>query len=251
MIGVRGIMGAAGRSTGPWSPLQYAPSLWLDASDSATITVEHIDRVTEWLDKSGNARHATAASGSTLRPKRVLAAINGRDVVSFADGTILPWMQLATVIDITTNMTLAFVFTRPLSSMPSCPIASAASNSIFSMFWYTDNLIYSALGGSMATHGSASTSTGTFLYSMTRDSSNVTVRRNGGAGNSQTAPTVTGGLKLIGSTGAGLGHRGVIAEIVVCTATRDVAKLEGYLAWKWGLVASLPGDHAYKYAPPA
>jgi len=46
---------------------------------------------------------------------------------------------------------------------------------------------------------------------------------------------------------------GVIAEVVSigddCSDT-EATKIEGYLAWKWGLVDKLPSDHPYKYAPP-
>jgi hypothetical protein len=31
----------------------------------------------------------------------------------------------------------------------------------------------------------------------------------------------------------------------------DIQRIEGYFAWKWGLVADLPGAHPYKSAPPA
>jgi hypothetical protein len=34
----------------------------------------------------------------------------------------------------------------------------------------------------------------------------------------------------------------------VTQATRQI--IEGYLAWKWGLVANLPALHPYKSAPP-
>ena len=46
---------------------------------------------------------------------------------------------------------------------------------------------------------------------------------------------------------------GLIGEIVVTSGTlsdAERAQLEGYLAWKWGTQAALPGDHAYKSAAP-
>lgn len=45
---------------------------------------------------------------------------------------------------------------------------------------------------------------------------------------------------------------GYIAETVILSdvtlATRQ--KIEGYLAWKWGLEADLPADHPYKNLAP-
>ena len=46
---------------------------------------------------------------------------------------------------------------------------------------------------------------------------------------------------------------GDIAEILVYdTALSDDErqKVEGYIAWKWGLVSGLPGGHPYKTFPP-
>jgi hypothetical protein len=47
--------------------------------------------------------------------------------------------------------------------------------------------------------------------------------------------------------------RVAIKELVVFNSKLDTAgrqKMEGYLAWKWGLVAALPADHPYKDVPP-
>jgi len=44
-----------------------------------------------------------------------------------------------------------------------------------------------------------------------------------------------------------------ICEIIFINIEASVAErqqIEGYLAWKWGMVASLPVDHPYKLAPP-
>ena len=46
---------------------------------------------------------------------------------------------------------------------------------------------------------------------------------------------------------------GKIGEIICIQTAVDSAtryKIEGYLAWKWGLVANLPAGHPYKSAPP-
>jgi hypothetical protein len=44
-----------------------------------------------------------------------------------------------------------------------------------------------------------------------------------------------------------------VAEILIYNSvltSAQVAKVEGYLAWKWGLVANLPSDHPYKNSYP-
>ena len=55
--------------------------LWLDASDTSTIT--HVGgSVSQWSDKSGNGNHATQASGA-LQPQTGVNTLNGRNVVNF------------------------------------------------------------------------------------------------------------------------------------------------------------------------
>lgn len=64
----------------------------------------------------------------------------------------------------------------------------------------------------------------------------------------------TGGFK-VGSerTGTSFFLNGDIGEIIVTNtalSTTDRQTLEGYLAYKWGLTASLPSNHPYKTDPP-
>lgn len=63
-----------------------APNTWLDATDATTFTTESGSRVTQWRDKSGNARHANATSGSTMRPTYSATGFHGRASVLFAGG---------------------------------------------------------------------------------------------------------------------------------------------------------------------
>jgi hypothetical protein len=46
---------------------------------------------------------------------------------------------------------------------------------------------------------------------------------------------------------------GFISEMVATSAllsTADRQRLEGYLAWKWGLQANLPAGHPFRNNPP-
>jgi hypothetical protein len=55
------------------------------------------------------------------------------------------------------------------------------------------------------------------------------------------------------TAGGALGTQGDIAEILFTNtnpALTDKEKIEGYLAYKWGLQASLPSDHPYKSNAP-
>ncbi len=70
--------------TQPFSPLDLSPALWLDASDATTITASS-GAVSEWRDKSGNARHATQATAAA-QPTTGTATLNGLNVIDF-DGS--------------------------------------------------------------------------------------------------------------------------------------------------------------------
>lgn len=55
-------------------------ALWLDAADASTVTLDGSNNVSQWNDKSGNARHLT--QGTALnRPSYVTGVLNGLPVV--------------------------------------------------------------------------------------------------------------------------------------------------------------------------
>jgi hypothetical protein len=67
-------------------PATFSPAsipdlaLWVDASDASTLTLDGSNNVSEWRDKSGNARHLT--QGTALnRPSYVTGVLNGLPVV--------------------------------------------------------------------------------------------------------------------------------------------------------------------------
>lgn len=65
-----------------WSPLDLAPDLWLDASDASTITDAGAGKVSEWRDKSGNARHMLQTTAGN-RPTTGTRSQNGLNVIDF------------------------------------------------------------------------------------------------------------------------------------------------------------------------
>ena len=71
-----------------WSPAALTGlQLWLDSADGSTVlegvadTAEDGDLITQWSDKSGNARHATASG--TSRPTYRATGQNGRGSIEF------------------------------------------------------------------------------------------------------------------------------------------------------------------------
>ena len=60
---------------------------WYDAADSASITLDS-GRVSQWSDKSGNARHATNTSSGSTQPNYTTAGRNGLNVLTFAAASV-------------------------------------------------------------------------------------------------------------------------------------------------------------------
>ena len=59
--------------------------LWLDASDSNSLTLDGSNNVEEWADKSGNSRDASQGTAAN-RPSVASAELNGLDVLRFDGG---------------------------------------------------------------------------------------------------------------------------------------------------------------------
>jgi len=71
----------------PLDPSNYAwLKLWLDASDSSTLTLNPWKRVASWDDKSWNSNHVQADNswGTDRRPRLVNGNLNGLDTIRFS-----------------------------------------------------------------------------------------------------------------------------------------------------------------------
>jgi hypothetical protein len=70
------------RAAGGFDPRQITGlSLWLDAADSATLSVSS-GSVSQWRDKSGNSHHAAQGTGLN-QPDYIASGLNGKPVVRF------------------------------------------------------------------------------------------------------------------------------------------------------------------------
>lgn len=104
---------AAGRflqaAGGVFTPLSLSPTLWLDASDTSTITAA-ANRVSAWADKSGNGNNATQATAG-LKPTTNTTTMNGRNVLDFSSNLIV-----TSSFTLSTVNTVFIVFTSASSA---------------------------------------------------------------------------------------------------------------------------------------
>jgi hypothetical protein len=244
-----------------WSPDEITTTLWLDGSDSTTITLDGSGNVEQWDDKSGNINHATQASASN-RPGY------STDVLTFTGTTFLQ----VTPINITGEHFIIIVFTPTstfTSSLANQYIISALSGGVYSFI--CGGNVTGAVAGETLTWGVISggyfgkkyetnvsnehifsfSYDGDSTVDIRQDSVSLTIADFNANFSLTKQPTQYTYIGTFVDGTAGL--QGSINEIIILPtepSESDRQKLEGYLAHKWDLEASLPADHPYKEAAP-
>lgn len=235
------------RGAGTGAPAAWTPAalgadlaLWLDADDASTITLQGgggtgpggSDHVSQWSDKSGNDNHVVQATASS-QPIYTTAGLNGRPVLTFSGAQRLNSISTTLLGD-----TVAAVSQRSGGTQPVFEVSPTSSRGYLgnAVGFQTHNE-YRANGGTTVTSVFPTTLLNVPALSVATD------RR-----------TATDISYAIGHGTPGfLPLTGYISEIVsteTILSTENRQKLEGYLAWKWGLEANLPIDHPYKNTPP-
>ena len=234
--------------TGPWTPaLSEGMFGWYDASDASTLNFGG-SNLTQWRDKSPSGRHLAPVATGPL-----LTSINGLGALSFTDHGLR------------SDVTASF------ADFTACAVFRAGSASVvyerlldhgFTTGWWLGRK------GSTSTWGGGVMETdppyGRFVTLANNLVHQIAMRRSG------TTHTVSsGGVSEIGSVSGAVTTEkrvfvgddevggapliGAICEIAtwpLLLSASDLAKVEGYLAWKWGIQAALPAGHAYKNAAP-
>lgn len=237
-----------------WNPSMISASLWLDAADTSTVTTVS-GAVSQWNDKSGNARHATQSTAGN-RPAYTNAGLNSKNVLTFTAASS-HFLNIPTISLTDNNTFVASVYQRTSAGVKSIDIGDAGTPGDYANYWFDDNILYSLLrgtGSQFGTHGSASTATGGFINVVARNNTGTQAWRNGSAlgTRQQSGATENRQFTVVGRVSS-VYHTGYIAEIIVGRfdiSDTDRQKIEGYLAHKWGLEASLPAGHPYKTTGP-
>ena len=240
-----------------WTPAYVSPVAWYDASDASTIN-NITGGVSQWGDKSSNANHLNQDTPS-LQPRIDTRTLNGLNVIDF-NGTE-HYMSFTSNFEIN-NKFVIFVFypdsdvanQRIFGNDPS-PSVRVNYAGVSDVFVFAGTTAISIYGGTYATseiYPKLSPYIAGWGYETTgfREEKNglsllypITMLYSG------TVPAVTFGRDTDSATSY---FGGYFAEIIVINdyTTGGGTKLEGYLAWKWGLVGSLPVTHPYKLRPP-
>lgn len=260
-------------SGGSWSPSSLTSlAAWYDADDSTTIfdattggsLPNNGGSVFRWEDKSGNARHLTAAAG--LAPTYATGVLNGKPNLTFTQTQYL-------------SMNAAFMYAAGACTVATIPsgLGGVSQNFLISEGRSTsNNPVYSPFCRVGSTNHASFVRTdanatlvnyvshalgGTYPLIVVQDTgSAMSYSSDGGTLTSYVASYTRAATTLdrfaIGvllRSSPALGWDGSLPEVVICDAVlsqSDREKLEGYLAHKWGLTSNLPGTHPYKSTAP-
>lgn len=225
----------------PWTPSDLSNKLlWIDCSDTTTITFGGYPNVDRYADKSAAGRNLNVEQP----PSYVAGAINGlaasywyQDRMAFseiASGTTLSAFFAFKGETPQTLMTL-------MGNMDAMLMPIAASNSATNTEVFRGATVPAIRKNGLSTVWA---NRGDAHASMTDPNTQVLVWQNF---------TLQAPLNRFGAAPFSYYFRGHVGEVVFVQgdpSSSDVERIEGYLAHKWGTVSSLPADHPYKTAAP-
>ncbi len=240
-------------------------SLWLDAADPSTLTLSG-SNVTQWNDKSGNARNATVTSqansptyDSTNKTVQFRAASSQSLTIAQSFGTSL----------VNNTFSIFVVGTRRTTGFDYFLATSATNNGEGPNAGFNGDAMNMDIYGILINGGSyyftasipafAGASEPTRIYGYNINSTNYELVMNGSIlatlNNSSSRVTASTNPQL-GSRYAPGGskayHNNDVSEMVVfvpALSSSQRQQVESYLASKWGLRGNLPSTHPFKLFP--
>ena len=233
--------------------------LWLDAADTSSMSFSSGSNISQWRDKSGSNNHATPTSTPVLTAN----SINGYQAVVTASGQYFTGPTSVTTATLTVFAVALTSKTLPNGSSDQRLVSLANGGNVD--YGRTDGTIalFNQGGSSSITTWRLSSVAGTgitqnvaFQTVSKYDGTNGFIWKDGNSGGS------SGSSGTFNITKYGIGNQanptaeywiGSIGEVLifnVALGDPDRQKIEGYLAWKWGLQTPLAAGHPYKSAAP-
>jgi hypothetical protein len=246
--------------TSLFSPTQISGcSLWLDAADSSTVTLSG-SNVTQWNDKSGINNNAVVPSGGTS-PIYQVNSLNTQATISFGASNDVLFVANNFAMSLFPSLCY-FIVIRPASTQPNNNNAGILSTDTPTQFGRS---LAFGLGNWQQEHYNSFTNITPYtanVWAFVSLQFNSTVSTTLAVNGTTFAGTPTGtkdntnGLHIGTYNNSGsyaqFNANFNTAEILIYSgvlSTSQRQQIEGYLAWKWGLVANLPANHPYKNTP--
>ena len=236
--------------------------LWFDVADIITISC-NASGVTDWKDKSGNNRNLTQGV-SSQQPQFSPINFIGKPSITF-DGNDKLQNPSAGALNVNNVTFITVIRFRTGSNVDVAiglgPLGSAFPNQ--------SRVLYNNAGGNLSfgawandvTSGFSVDTDGKFnLFSCIQNGTAISFYKNGTADSTLPRTLASSPLAVstdrinLGDSESNLdGFTGDLAEVLVFYSAQPysyVSKVEGYLAWKWGLEANLGSTHPFASRPP-
>lgn len=219
--------------------------MWLDASDASTFTLSG-NNVSVWRDKSGNANNATVEAGTPTYT---------------SNGVVFTGSQMfnTPLSSVNNTQTLFCIFTNNSANGAFVSVKSATLNTGYHNSIVTNQQSVTRYGGTLITTGATLTQGVRYLTqtSVVGGGTSYLYLNGTQTGSATLTASVSGSSATIaigayyyvnGDPTPQNYFTGTINEIILYYATFTLSQrqqVEGYLAWKWGMQASLPTSHPY------
>lgn len=223
-----GILGSAHVDSGAWSPADLPDlQLWFDASDTDTIT-SAATLVSQWNDKSGNARHMVQASDS-LKPYTGTKTQNGLNTIEHVNSA----RRLSTSYSIPASAwTWLIVWARDADADGFVVLPTENTSRYFGAAQSgsgSTSIGDGASGGTMYVNGASIGGTRGAVFTACDNKASI-----------WRCVVTFAGADVLSSNyqGGGFQSDGGLCEIIACSGTMaagDVTAAESYLATKWGI----------------
>jgi hypothetical protein len=238
-----------------WTPEVLRPDAWFDASDISTISVSATG-ISEWRDKSGNARHMSRAD-TTWRPIFEAEKKNGLSFVNFATGTPSPndqlyRLQMASSINVRSAYCALSRKNTLISSASNFVFTSSGGSGSGNYDWHAPTT-----SANPAALADGSNSSGSWRGgSNFRNGNSITITAAGSGPLDEwsvysflcTGNMVTQGIGWDRLYHPSVGDYGEVCWFSAAHTARERLVIEGYLSWKWAI--PLAAAHPFANRPP-
>ena len=235
-----------------FSPLNIPDcSLWLDGADPAgNGVVPPAGNLATWVDKSTLANNAIA--GTTVYPQYNTAFLNNLGVVGLTDGA--DYFTVANNLNSESLTYILLVKPTTANTGDKCGILSTDTPGLFGRSIALNNMVFEIEIYNDFTFTSITTNSSTwYIVSVVfNGTSSITFSYNGiistyaGSGTGTNSSGLTIGSYNNESSYTAFNANFYLAEAIVYSSALSQThfqQVEGYLAQKWGLTASLPAEH--------
>jgi len=250
VLAIAGIVLTAGPTlAAPWTPSDITTELWLDAADADTIH-DTAGAVSQWDDKSGNGNNVTQG---TVSKQPIISGSTMTFTAAQAMATV--GTDISDIVGPTLNKCAVFSVMKFTSGLIFLQLETSSVNRLG--FEGSNRWDFPRDGvGTLSGWSTALSSIKMDILAATADGATQEVFLDGtSVASKANALTMTDAARNLGvgaNAGGSYGADVDFQEIIfVDSVTVEVRqKLEGYLAWKWGLEDNLPTLHPYKSAAP-